>query len=388
MNRFRPASFFCAVVLCALSTTSVRAQNWVGGGSTPYSWNDTANWSGGSIPNSTAGTATFSDPTNPNNANPFTVNLPTNISLQSMSFNANQTGAVTLATTGGSMTLSTNGNQNAFVVAAGSGDHTINVDCFIGGSNNAASRLWSVGGSATLTVNGVIGQVSNSRAVGKTGTGTLILTGNNTFTGGFNATVGTTYVNNSVGSGTGTGAVAVTSGATLGGTGTIAGALTVSGVAGTPGILSPGGVSSPGTLTVANNVTLGSNTQLSVRLSGATDGTYDRLNTTGNVILTGSTLTASVIGGYTPTFGDKLFIIVNSGSGTTTGTFNGLAEGATVPIGAFNFTIHYGANFEAAGQPLTGGNDVALTPVPEPAAVLGLAAIGGLAVRLRRRFGV
>jgi MYXO-CTERM domain-containing protein len=233
-----------------------------------------------------------------------------------------------------------------------------------------------------LTVNGVIGQVSNSRAVGKTGTGTLILNGNNTFTGGFNATAGTTFVNNTVGSGTGTGAVAVTAGATLGGTGTIAGALTITG-----GTLAPGGVTSPGTLTVANNVTLGTGSTFSVRLNGAAEGTYDRLNTTGNVVLTGSSLTGMV--GYTPTLGvDKLFIIVNSGSGTTTGTFNGFAEGATVPIGAFNFTIHYGANFEAAGQPLTGGNDVALTPVPEPFAVLGLAALGGLAVRLRRRFGV
>jgi autotransporter-associated beta strand protein len=381
MTRFRPAYLLCIVVFCASSTNPVRAQSWVGGGSTPYSWNDTLNWFGGSVPNSTAATATFSDPTNPNNANPFTVNLPTNISLQSISFSANQTGAVTLATTGGSVTLSTNGNQNAFVVAAGSGDHTINVDCFIGGSNNAASRLWSVGGSATLTVNGVIGQLSNSRAVGKTGTGTLILNGNNTFTGGFNATAGTTYVNNTVGSGTGTGAVAVSAGATLGGTGTIAGALTVTG-----GTLAPGGKSAPGILTVANNVTLGTGSTFSVRLNGATDGTYDRLTTTGNVTLTGSSLTGLVSGGYTPTLGDKLFIIVNSGSGTTTGTFNNYSEGATVPIGAFNFTIHYGANFEAAGQPLTGGNDVALTPVPEPAAVLGLAAIAGLAVRLRRRF--
>jgi hypothetical protein len=177
--------------------------------------------------------------------------------------------------------------------------------------------------------------------------------------------------------------VAVSAGATLGGTGTIAGALTVSG-----GTLAPGGVTSPGTLTVANNVTLGAGSTFFVRLNGATDGTYDRLNTTGNVNLTGSTLSGSSVG-YTPTLGvDKLFIIVNSGSGTTTGTFNGLIEGATVTLGGFPFAIHYGANFEGAGQPLTGGNDVALTPVPEPAAILGLAAIGGLAVRLRRRFGV
>jgi autotransporter-associated beta strand protein len=367
-----------------LFATHGRAQNWTGAGSTPYSWNDTANWSGGIVPNSSAAVATFS---NAANVSAFTVNLPSDVLLQTIAFNANQTGTVSIGSTGGTVTLSTNGGQNAFVVDAGSGDHTINVNVLVAGSNNAASRLWQVNGTATLSANGVIAEtLGKPRAVGKTGTGTLILTGANTFSNGFNLSGGSAYINNTTGSGTGSGPVSVAAGTKLGGTGTIAGTVTVAGTAGNTGKLAPGDVNAPGTLTVNNNISLGANTEFVVRLNGATDGTYDRLNSTGNITLTGSSLTASVGGGYTPTFGDKLFVIVNSGAGTTTGTFNGLAEGATVTIGLNAFTIHYGANFEGGGQPLTGGNDVALTPVPEPATVLGVAAAGALAVGLRRRF--
>ena len=382
MKQFRISTLLVAGGFVCSFASAGKAQNWIGTGSSTYSWNDAVNWSGGIVPNTNSAVATFS---NAANSDTFTVNLPTNITLQTLAFNANQTGTVTVGSTGGILTLATNGNENAFVVDAGSGNHVINLDVLVAGSNNAASRLWQVNGNATLTVNGSVGQASNPRAIGKTGTGTVIITGNNTFSGGFQLTAGQAYINNTTGSGTGTGAVSVAAGSTLGGTGTIAGALTVS----SSGRLAPGnsGPTAVGNLTVANDVTLLPSAEFVVRLNSATEGGYDRLTSTGNVILTGSTLTASVGSGYTPVAGQKLFIIVNSGAGSTTPTFNGLAEGATLNIGGFDFQIHYGANFEAPGQPLTTGNDVALTPVPEPTTVLGIAAAGAFAMtRLRRRF--
>jgi autotransporter-associated beta strand protein len=61
----------------------------------------------------------------------------------------------------------------------------------------------------------------------KSGVGTWVLTGANTYSGGTIVSAGTLLVNNTTGSGTGTGRVTVQTGATLGGTGSISGDITV-----------------------------------------------------------------------------------------------------------------------------------------------------------------
>ncbi|MGD9418251.1 MAG: autotransporter-associated beta strand repeat-containing protein [Verrucomicrobiota bacterium JB025] len=63
----------------------------------------------------------------------------------------------------------------------------------------------------------------------KSGGGDLTLTGNNTYTGGTVVNGGNLLVNNTTGSGTGSGIVTVGTNATLGGTGTISGATTING---------------------------------------------------------------------------------------------------------------------------------------------------------------
>jgi autotransporter-associated beta strand protein len=83
--------------------------------------------------------------------------------------------------------------------------------------------------------------VSGSGNFTKTGVNTVTLTGANTFTGGTIVNAGALLVANTSGSGTGTGAVTVNSGGTLGGSGTIHGAVTLNNgadlapSAGTPG---------------------------------------------------------------------------------------------------------------------------------------------------------
>ncbi|MDI9396558.1 MAG: autotransporter-associated beta strand repeat-containing protein [Candidatus Pacebacteria bacterium] len=122
----------------------------------------------------------------------------------------------------------------------------------VGSNNGTTANLTLNIASGTINTfggNGVIGGSSvaeNNIALIKTGTGTLELTRANTYTAGTTVSTGTLLANNSSGSSTGTGAVAVAAGATLGGSGSIAGATTVS------GILAPG--NSIGTLTVANDV--------------------------------------------------------------------------------------------------------------------------------------
>ena len=96
----------------------------------------------------------------------------------------------------------------------------------------------------------------------------MILTGtNNTYSGGTTISGGTLLVNNTNGSGTGSGAVTVDSGGTLGGAGIISGAVTVN----SGGAFAPG--NPLGTLTISNNLTLaaGSTTFVQVQHSPLTN---------------------------------------------------------------------------------------------------------------------
>ncbi|MBX7103495.1 MAG: hypothetical protein K1X57_05415 [Gemmataceae bacterium] len=120
---------------------------------------------------------------------------------------------------------------------------------------------------------------------------------------------------------------------TLAGAGIVTGTVSVSAV----GKVSPG--SSPGLLTTGD-MTMVSGSQFVVELNGSIPGTfYDQLGVQGAIVLGGATLVPSL--GYTPAPGQVFTIVDNDGADAVTGTFNGLAEGATVTIGATNFTISY-----------------------------------------------
>src|SRR5262249_34530615 len=76
-----------------------------------------------------------------------------------------------------------------------------------------------------------------------------------------------------------------------------------------------------------------------VQLNGLTAGTqYDQLNAGGNVVLGGATLNVSV--GFSPVAGNT-FTIIQHTSGTTSGAFAGLAQGATFTANAVTFQISY-----------------------------------------------
>ncbi len=112
-----------------------------------------------------------------------------------------------------------NGNApgNGIMVESGSGNHAINSNIVLG-----ANQTWTVTDSGTnLTVSGAIS--GNSRTLTKAGNGALIMSAStgNTYTGGTTVSAGTLLANNSTGSATGSGAVMVNSGGTLGGTGAI-----------------------------------------------------------------------------------------------------------------------------------------------------------------------
>lgn len=211
-----------------------------------------------------------------------------------------------------------------------------------GGNVTLGSQTLTAGAlNTSTTYAGVISGTGGSLV--KTGTGTLTLTGANTYTSATTINNGTLLVN---GSTSGSSAVAVNSGGTLGGSGTV-GAVTVN----SGGKIAPG--TSPGILN-AGNTSFSSGSTFAVEINGTTVGTgYDQLNVTGTVSLGSATLSLS--GSLTPVEGQTFTIIANDGTDAVTGTFNGLAEGAVIS----NFL---GTGFSAKISYVGGtGNDVVLT---------------------------
>jgi polygalacturonase/PKD repeat protein len=226
------------------------------------------------------------------------------------------TGGITLG--GSALTFkqgSVNSTNNPVGVVAAS---TL---AFASGSNSLGGAL---SGSGALTLN-------------LPGATALTLLGNNSGFGGaiVVTNTGTLLVNST----SGTGAVTVLSGATLGGTGVVSGPVTVNGA------LAPG--NSPGTLTVSNNLTASGGALLQYQLGINSDLTA----ISGNLTL-GGTLNVSDAGGFTNTT-YTLF--------TYTGalTYNGLSIGA-VPDPSFTYTV----STSTVGQV----NLVVALPPPPPVA--------------------
>jgi len=138
--------------------------------------------------------------------------------------------------------------------------------------------------------------------------------------------------------------VTVASGGVLMGTGR---ACTITVQAG--GTIAPGRSPGPGCLSSGNLSLSGT---YSAEIGGTTACTqYDQLQVTGTVTV-GGNLSVSLVNGFTPKAGDSFTLISNDGTDPVSGTFAGLAEGATITINGTVFRISY-----VGGT----GNDVVLT---------------------------
>ena len=220
-------------------------------------------------------------------------------------------------------------NRNGATIALGALSGGAGTFLSGAGSADAASTYLVGANNASTTFNGTIKDSTALRttAIVKIGTGAWTLTGNNTYTAGTTVSAGTLVVNNSAGSGTGTNAVLMQSGATLAGSGTIGGATTFQ--SGTT--LSPGdGV---GTLTFTNSLTLSSSTLLPFELGSSSD----------RVVVGGNLSAAGVIN-----------VIAVSGFGAGTYTLftyppNGLSLGNLV-LGSAPAGYNYSLNTNTPGQ--------------------------------------
>src|SRR4030095_8114536 len=188
----------------------------------------------------------------------------------------------------------------------------------------------------------------------KIGTGILMLTGANTYTGGTTIEGGKLVVNNRTGSGTGSGAVQVNAGI-LAGRGTIAGAVIVGTGGGAGAALAPG---RKGTktdpLTILSALTFQLDSTYKFELK-ASSGNADKVVANGVTINNGAQFSFTDLGsGVLPT-GTVFTTVDNTAATPIAGTFGNLADGSTFTIGSNTYQADY-----QGGD----GNDLTLTVVP------------------------
>jgi len=300
--------------------------------------------------------------------------------------NSGVTVASTINITGGSVTL---GGDITKGVATTNMSGTIRTTVIVNGGtldmqgpdlqrHNIGSSTSSID---TLTLaNGTLKnvlQINGGGAITTTTTGgTLTISGTNTFTGATTVSAGKLLAEGSMWS-----FVTVNSGATLGGNGTLGDATHLVGLK-VLGILAVG--DSAGQMTVyagTNDVTLAAGSNDNVEITGNAPGAagYDQLLVeTGNVSLAGALNLSAT---YTPNPGDMLWIIDNVGSGTLSGTFSN----DPVPTLWSGWDIFYSADH--ATNSLSGGNDVVIAQVPEPATLTMLIIAAGLCLMFKRTRG-
>jgi trimeric autotransporter adhesin len=273
----------------------------------------------------------------------------------------------------------------------------------IGGVNltttGAGTQTFSADATRTITVNS---NITGTGGFIKSGAGTVILNGTNSYLGdtvlnngtlklGASGSIGSSVITINGGSFDTTalvGGYTVASGQTIKGTGTYSGKVTV----GAGATLAPG--NSPGVVSFDNDLTLSGTTVMEI--NGTTRGTqYDGVDMTGtgsNTLIYGGTLTVSF--GAAITAGT--YDLFNLGSVGESGTFASVG-GTGSAFGSLSATSITGSGWTASLTDISAGTwslafsnatgDLTIAAIPEPstyAALAGLGMIGFAAYRRRR----
>jgi autotransporter-associated beta strand protein len=197
------------------------------------------------------------------------------------------------------------------------------------------------------------GLLQDTGSLAKIGSGTLTLSGANSYTGGTSIDGGFLLVGNTSGSGTGSGTVQAMTG-TLGGNGIISGSVTIGTGHGAGAGLGPGKNSvTPGTLTIKRKLTLMRDATYKVTLN-SDQLVADKVTARG-VKIRGAQITFLDLGANVLPLGTVFTVISNTAATPITGTFSNLPDGSLITVGSNTFQANY-----KGGD----GNDLTLTVVP------------------------
>jgi len=300
---------------------------------------------------------------------------------------------------GNNVTLANGGNVAAasLTLAAVHAPGTLNIGS-LGGSDTAG--VLSIG-SSTITITGAAANyagtfnfnqtdtfvLSNAISSGyavlhQFGSGTTILSANNSNSGITTVTNGTLLAENLSGSAVGTGTLTVTNAGTLGGTGSIGQISTIA----SGGDLVPG-VSGAGALSFTNGLTLATGSTTTFLINST--NSFTSINLIGKTLTNGGALTFNITS-YTPAAGDTFTLFNMTGGTAESGDFSSVEVGSTFLSdagGTWTGTNNAGDSFvytDSSGQ-------LAVVAAPEPStyALLGMG-LGVLAMVIawrRRSFG-
>jgi autotransporter-associated beta strand protein len=264
-------------------------------------------------------------------------------------FDHSDGGTASIALLGGSQMDLGNRAQPGITIGSLEGDGTV----FLGpkvlviGSNNNSRTF------AGVIRDGGLNQGAGGRLT-KIGTGTLTLSGANTYTGGTTVSAGVLKVANTTGSATGTGAVNVNAG-TLGGKGIIAGPTTIGSGSGAGAFLQPGvGANQPTTLSLEGLLTFKSDSTYTYKLN-TNNAKADQVVANGVTIQSGAQFDFNAVANRRLQMGQVFTAISNTSAASISGAFANLPDNSTFTAGRNKFEVSY-----SGGD----GNDLALTVVP------------------------
>ena len=197
------------------------------------------------------------------------------------------------------------------------------------------------------------GVIQDGGSLIKIGTGNLVLTNANTYTGGTDVEAGALVVNNRTGSGTGTGPVQIQAG-TLAGRGIIAGAVTVGTLVGPGAVLSPGNSAlKPRTLNIQGKLILNPDATYKVDLN-VIHAMADKVVAKG-ITIRGALFSFNPRANGSLPPGTAFTVIDNTAASSIKGIFSNLADGEIIMANGNRFQASY-----EGGD----GNDLVLTVVP------------------------
>jgi fibronectin-binding autotransporter adhesin len=354
---------FCAL-LCALP--ALGGTTWDGGGANA-SWGTANNWNPNGLP-LFDGTQTITIGTGFGSGT--TLTLDGTRYLSSLVINTT-TGFTISAGTGGTLNLRS-GNLTRQDVAGTEAVQTISAGMILGDPTGVAAYTgtWNIAGSNSLDITGTIAEAGGSRGINKTGAGTVILSGTNTFSGGLTITAGTVSITSDTNLGASSGGLTF-GGGTLQFADDVAGSRAI--VMTSAGIFSgafgktleeSGAVSGNGNLTVAGSGTLilsgsGSNGTGSTTLSSGVLSLRGTVSLgSGNLVFTTGVLELGN-GNFTRALGTgNGQVNMNSASGGA--GFAAYGADRTVNLGGSGATVTWASgNFVANGQTLYLGTPTA-----------------------------